>query len=187
MPDGRELNIVDEQGNIVGVETRENIHKQGLLHREIHVWFYTPKGEIIFQHRAKDKDTFPDLLDATVAGHVEIGEDYKDTALKEMQEEAGIAATADNLAFIQMIKINAYDAATGTSNNTIKAVYAYRYDGKIGDLKIEEGKGVGFEVWPLEKIFNIGEEDRKKFIPAMLEPTILGIFRKIEAMLPAQK
>lgn len=60
---------------------RENIHNQGLLHREIHVWFYTPKGEIIFQHRAKDKDTYPDLLDATVGGHVEINSDYENTAL----------------------------------------------------------------------------------------------------------
>ena len=73
MADNRKLNIIDENGNITGEETRENIHKQGLLHREIHVWFYTPKGEILFQHRAKDKDTYPDLLDATVGGHVEIG------------------------------------------------------------------------------------------------------------------
>ena len=76
MTDNRRLNIVNEEGEIVGVETREDIHNQGLLHRECHVWFYTPAGEIIFQHRAKDKDTYPDLLDATVGGHVEIGSDY---------------------------------------------------------------------------------------------------------------
>lgn len=28
------LNVVDEQGNIIGTETREKIHKEGLLHRE---------------------------------------------------------------------------------------------------------------------------------------------------------
>jgi len=68
MSQERRLNIVDEEGNIVGEETRENIHKNGLLHREIHVWLYTPNREIIFQHRAKDKDTYPDLLDASVGG-----------------------------------------------------------------------------------------------------------------------
>lgn len=41
MADNRKLNIVDESANIIGEETRENIHNQGLLHREIHVWFYT--------------------------------------------------------------------------------------------------------------------------------------------------
>ena len=84
MADNRKLNIIDEDGKIIGEETRENIHNRGLLHREIHVWFYTAKDEIIFQHREKDKDTYPDLLDATVGGHVEIGSDYENTALQEL-------------------------------------------------------------------------------------------------------
>lgn len=45
MADKRKLNIVDEAGEIIGFDTRENIHNQGLLHREIHVWFYTPKSD----------------------------------------------------------------------------------------------------------------------------------------------
>src|SRR3989338_11369703 len=102
MTDNRKLNIIDEKENIVGEETRDNIHKQGLLHREIHVWFYTTKSEIIFQHREKDKDTYPDLLDATVGGHVEIGSDYEDKALQEVAEETGIKAEKYNLIFIQM-------------------------------------------------------------------------------------
>src|SRR3989338_2093040 len=99
MADNRKLNIIDEQENIIGEETRENIHNQGLLHREVHVWFYTPKGEIIFQHREKDKDTYPDLFDATVCGHVEISLDYENTALQEVQEETGIGVKKNNLAF----------------------------------------------------------------------------------------
>ena len=87
MADNRKLNIIDEQENIIGEETRENIHNQGLLHREVHVWFYTPKGEIIFQHREKDKDTYPDLLDATVGGHVEISLDYENTALPDLASQ----------------------------------------------------------------------------------------------------
>ena len=57
------LNIIDENGKIIGEDTRKNIHKNGLLHREINVYFYTPQGEIIFQHRSKNKETFPDLLE----------------------------------------------------------------------------------------------------------------------------
>src|SRR3989338_9985388 len=108
MPDDRKLNIVDEAGNIIGIDSRENIHQQGLLHRETHVWFYTPKGEIIFQHRAKDKDTYPDLLDATVGGHVEIGSDYLKTALAEVAEETGLKIAADDLRFITMVRSKNY-------------------------------------------------------------------------------
>lgn len=80
------LDIVDENDQIIGQATRDKIHRQGLLHREIHVYFITPQQEIIFQHRAKDKETFPDLLDATVGGHVEIGDSYELTAIKETEE-----------------------------------------------------------------------------------------------------
>ena len=62
------LNIIDENDNIVGEDSRENIHKKGLLHREIWVWIYNDKLEILFQRRAPDKDTFPNKLDASVGG-----------------------------------------------------------------------------------------------------------------------
>jgi len=182
MADNRKLNIVDESGKIIGEETRENIHSQGLLHREIHVWFYTPKGEIIFQHREKDKDTYPDLLDATVGGHVEIGSDYENTALQELTEETGIKTEKNNLAFIQMVRSKTFDTATNKTNNVIRATYAYCYEGKVEDLKVEKGKAIGFESWPLEKIFNISDEDRKRFIPAILEEEVLNIFRKIQKL-----
>lgn len=182
MADNRKLNIVDESGKIIGEETRENIHNQGLLHREIHVWFYTPKGEVIFQHREKDKDTYPDLLDATVGGHVEIGSDYESTALQELAEETGIKVEKNNLAFIQMVRSKTFDTATNKTNNVIRAIYAYRYEGKVEDLKIERGKAIGFESWPLEKVFNISDEGRKRFIPAILEGEVLNIFRKIQKL-----
>ena len=183
MADNRKLNIVDENGKIIGMETRENIHNQGLLHREIHVWFYTPNSEIIFQHREKNKDTYPDLLDATVGGHVEIGSDYENTALQELAEETGIRAEKDNLVFIKMVRSKTFDTVTNKTNNVIRVIYAYCYEGKVEDLKIEEGKAIGFELWPLEKIFNISNEDIKRFIPAVFEKQNLEIFAKIKQLI----
>ena len=98
------LNIVSEDDEIIVPGTRERIHKEGLLHQEVHIYFVTPKKEIIFQHRAKDKDTFPDLLDATVGGHVEIGDSYEQTAIKEAEEETGIKINPLDLVFINKIK-----------------------------------------------------------------------------------
>lgn len=183
MADNRKLNIVDEQGNIIGEETRENIHNQGLLHREIHVWFYTSKSEIIFQHREKNKDTYPDSLDATVGGHVEIGSDYKSTARQELEEETGIKAEKNNLAFIQMVRSKTFDTATNKTNNVVRAIYAYPYKGKIDNLKIEKGKAIGFESWSLEKLFNISDEDKKRFIPLIFEKDNLKIFAKIQKLI----
>ncbi len=175
------LNIVDKQGNVIGVDTRENIHKKGLLHKEIHVWFYTPAGEIIFQHRAKDKDTFPDMLDATVGGHVEIGSDFEDTAVKEVEEETGVVADNSKLKFIKRILAKASDSVTKKYNNAIRVTFAYKYSGKVGDLKVEKGKSLGFEAWPIEKLEHISKEDEKKFIPSFVNQEHIEMYKKILA------
>ena len=142
----QKLNIVDERGNITGEDTRGNIHKQGLLHREIHVWFYTPNGEIIFQLRGGNKDTFPNLLDATVGGHVELGESFGDAALKEMEKETGVTAKISYLTLIETTRSNGtLDKATGNTNNAIRAVYAYKYVEPLENLQIEANKAGGFE------------------------------------------
>lgn len=174
------LNIVDESGNIIGEDSRANIHGKGLLHREIHVWIYTPNGEIIFQHRSKDKDTFPDLLDASVGGHVEIGDSFEVAALKELDEEAGISTTKDKLVFIRMERIKSYDPATGNTNNALRAIYTYRYEGGVEGLKVEKGEAVRFEAWPIDKILNLSEEDKKRFIRSNLGEPFLEMFRKIQ-------
>lgn len=183
MTDIRELNIVNENDHIIGKDTRDNIHQIGLLHREIHVWFYTPNNEIIFQHRAKDKDTFPNLLDATVGGHVEIGNDYETTAVKEILEETGIKTDKNNLSFIQKIRSKTFDQSTGMTNNVIRAIYAYCYKGELKNLKVEKGRAKGFESWPLDKLFNISSEDKKHFIPTIFENDNLKIFQQIQKII----
>lgn len=166
----RFLNIVDEDNNIIGGEERNKIHQDGLLHREAHVYFFTLNQELIFQHRAKDKDTFPDLLDATVGGHVEIGHSYEETAVKETEEETGLKINPEDLIFIG--KINKHlseDKVTGKVNNAFRAHYAYLYKGRIQDLKIETGKALGFELWPITKLMNATKEEETKFIPYVLK------------------
>jgi isopentenyldiphosphate isomerase len=163
------LNIVNDNDEIIGEETRDKIHRDGLLHREIHVYFITPNKEIIFQHRVKNKDTYPDLLDATVSGHVEIGHSYEKTALKETDEETGIKIKAADLVFVKKIREQANDIITGKLNNVFQESYIYFFKGKISDLKIETGKALGFELWPIEKLSNLNDSDCQKFIPHILE------------------
>jgi len=182
MPDLRILNIVNENDEIVDEATRTEIHQNGLLHRETHVWFYTPKGEIIFQHRAKDKDTYPDLLDATVGGHVEIGQTYEETAVKETEEETGVTLSIKDLLPLKKIKRRSEDLVTNTINNAFKMEYAYLYKGDIKDLRIEVGKILSFEAVPIEKLGHLTEEEGKRFVPLLLESEFQGIFKEIRKL-----
>lgn len=169
------LNIVDENDNIIGQEERTKIHAEGLLHREIHVFFLTPQKNIIFQHRAKDKDTFPDLLDATVGGHVEIDDSYEQTAVKETGEETGIKIENTDIIFVKKIKRNSKDEVTKKINYSWQSRYLYLYEKPLDDLTIENGKATGFEAWPIDKLLNLSDNEKTKFIPSILEFVITDL------------
>lgn len=179
----QKLNVIDEQNNIIGEDTRENIHKHGLLHREIHIWFYTPHGEVIFQLRGRDKDTYPNLLDATVGGHVELSQSFEEAALMEMQEETGIEGQTSNLTLIETTRSKNTDPVTGNTNNALRAVYAYKYTSSIENLKVENDAGAGFEAWPIEQVLYPTEEQLKRVIPALLGPDYRKIFSKIAELI----
>lgn len=175
------LNIVDENGTIIGQASRAKIHKEGLLHREVHVWLFTSDGKILFQHRAKDKDTWPDKLDASVGGHVDLGMDWGDTAVKELEEEAGIEAKPDELTYITQTHTTTFDPATQTTNNALRRIYAFRYDGKLDDLQIEKGKSQGFEAWAISELLRYPKQ-KDRFIPILFDETYLNIYRKIQEL-----
>jgi len=177
------LEIVDENDNIIGLETREKVHKEGLLHREIHVFFLTPKGEIIFQHRAKDKDTYPDKLDATVGGHVDPSMTYEETAVKECKEETGVDIDTSKLLFLTKMRKKSFDQVTGMTNNTFRSQYAYLYDGSIFDLQIEDGKATGFETRKIDDLSHLSEEERSKFIQVLIGEDMLKLFNNAKDIL----
>jgi isopentenyldiphosphate isomerase len=180
MIDTRILNIVSEDDEIVGEATRHDVHEKGLLHREVHVWLYNGKGELFFQKRAEDKDTFPGLLDASIGGHVEVGDSYEKTAVKEAMEETGLEINPADLKLAGILKYVSDDAITGKINNSIKHIFAYRFDGSANELKIEEGKATGFEVVKLDSLFNMSDFEKKRFIPNIFDDFYLNIFRKIK-------
>jgi isopentenyldiphosphate isomerase len=165
------LNIVNENDEIIGECEREEIHRLGLLHREIHVYFLTPDKKFIFQHRAPDKDSYPDLLDATVGGHVESGDSYIQTAIKESAEETGLKLKPEDLIFINKTRRYSEDPATGKINSVFGESYAYIFKGDVKDLKIEAGKAVGFETWAIDKLMDLNDSEKQRFIPYILEFT----------------
>lgn len=176
------LDVVDEHGRVVGEASRSEIHRRGLLHREIHVWLFTPDGKIIFQLRGKHKDTFPNLLDASVGGHVERGMGFEDTALKELREETGIEAKAVDLRLLVEEHTSVHDPATDTTNNALRRVYAYCFRGNVATLKVETGESQGFEAWPIERLLVLTAKQKARFIAGFVEPEYFGIYAKIQRL-----
>lgn len=173
------LEVVDDNDQVVGLEERKKIHEDGLLHREVHVIFVTPQKEIIFQHREKDKASWPDSLDATAGGHVDRGEDYITAALREGREETGIEISAKDLVVGGIVRSKIFEEKTGVTNNVIRYCYGYLFSGELGDLKIEQGKIIGFVKYTLSDLENLDEAEKNKFIPERLEEKYMEMYRQI--------
>jgi isopentenyldiphosphate isomerase len=163
------LEIVDENDHVIGTAPRKDIHANGLLHREINVLFVTPSGEAIFQRRSKTKDICPGLLDAAAAGHVEIGDSYEVTALKEAAEETGLSINADNLVFIKKEYCEIKEKTL--LNKCFRSIYGYVFTGSIDDMQIEEGAADGFEAYPIKDLLNMPANMNEQFISRFVDPT----------------
>ncbi len=101
----------------------------------VHVWIWRQRQsdgaiEILLQHRAADKPTWPDHLDISVAGHVDAGEQLVDAIIREGDEEIGATFDTDSLEFIFSYR---------NFDNGIKWVYLYQ------------------EPSPVKYVFNDGE------------------------------
>lgn len=124
--------------------------------------------------------TFPDLLDATAGGHVEIGSNFDEAAAQELEEETGVKTGDRGLRFIRKVRSKAYDKVTGTTNNAIRAIYAYLYRGELSDLKIEPGASDGFESWSFETLYSLSPKQRARFVPAVVDDENMAMFRQLQ-------
>lgn len=177
------LDVIDEDNNVIGQETRKKIHQEGLLHREIHVWFYNSKGEVFFQKRADDKDTFPGLLDATVGGHVEIGDSYEEAAVEESLEEAGLKISSKDLKEILFLRKKSFDRLTGTMNNVWRKIFVYNFSGGIEDLQVEIGSASGFVKYSIEKVLSLSVDENCLIIAGLLRKPYREVFEKIKKLM----
>jgi isopentenyldiphosphate isomerase len=89
---GEEIfDVVNERDEVIGQETRSQVHRLGLMHRAVHVLVFNQCGEIFLQKRSLKKDRQPGLWDSSASGHVETGEEYDECAVRELREELGLS------------------------------------------------------------------------------------------------
>lgn len=84
--------IVDENDHLLGEAPRSEVHGNNLRHRAVHLFIFNRQGELFLQKRSRWKDRHPLLWDSSAAGHVEAGEEYDETAARELKEELGMTA-----------------------------------------------------------------------------------------------
>lgn len=132
------IDILNAKGQFTGkVGLKSEAHRLGLYHASVHCWLYTPDRKVIVQQRASDKDSFPNLWDISVAGHIGQGESPEETAVREIQEEIGYDVQASDLKKKSVLQASK-EPKPGFYDNEFHHIFLVRFQGKIKDLHLQK-------------------------------------------------
>jgi 16S rRNA (adenine1518-N6/adenine1519-N6)-dimethyltransferase len=107
--------VVDKNDRIFGYASRAEVHGNNLRHRAVHILIFNETGDVYLQRRSRWKDRHPLKWDSSAAGHVTAGENYDETARRELKEELGVDVPLERI-----FKLN---ASSRTDNEFI---WSYR-------------------------------------------------------------
>src|SRR5579872_3200463 len=91
------VDVIDDAGRTVGVVTRREMRQQRLPHRCVYLLVVNTKGELFIHLRTATKDVNPSHWDVTVGGVLSAVETFDAGAVREGQEELGVALEPEPL------------------------------------------------------------------------------------------
>lgn len=127
------LAVVDDNDNSIGKARRKEIHKKGLLHREVFVYIINSQKQVLIQKRAEDQ-----CWDHSVGGHFPAEQDYLEAAQRETEEELGVRL--DRGDFEELGKERLEKLTHEKINRRFAKIFIVRKDIPLGDFKIDRGE-----------------------------------------------
>jgi isopentenyldiphosphate isomerase len=132
------FDILDENGNKTGkTKLRSEVHRDGDWHKAVHIWIINDKGDILLQRRCATKDSNPNMLDISSAGHLSAGDDSLSGAMRELKEELNINVKPEELQFIKTLKKSSRYTETFI-NNEFADLYILRTNKTINEMRYQE-------------------------------------------------
>lgn len=122
-----------------------------LIMGNAHIWFWKKKGnqvEILLQKRALTKSTRPGAYHISAGGHINIGEDSVEAAVRETKEEMGIDLESTKLHYVCSTRI------VGRAANDIVTVFLYQLQGDE-EFTYIDGEVDSYEWRPLDEFKSI--------------------------------
>ena len=132
------FDILDENGHKTGkTKLRSEVHRDGDWHKAVHIWIINNNGDILLQRRCATKDSNPNMLDISSAGHLSAGDDSLSGAITELKEELNIDVKPEDLQFIKTLKRSSKYTETFI-NNEFDDLYILRTNKRIEDMKYQK-------------------------------------------------
>ena len=149
--------VVDENDQFVSDAPRREVHGNNLRHRAVHLFIFNRQGELFLQKRSRWKDRHPLLWDSSAAGHVEAGEEYDETAARELEEELGVSTPLNRVVKLPCSERTGWEFIW---------LYQGQHDGpfQLAKTEIEHG-----EFFPIEIVSRWVNARPKDFAPGFLD------------------
>lgn len=167
--------LLKDDGTKLGkVKERGLVHIEGDLHGGSHVWVVRQKEnqglqeikyEVLLQKRNADKDSFPGCLDVSCAGHMDQGETFLSTALRELQEELNLEVDEKKLHFLfsQIVEGKYVFHGKPFWNREVNYVYLLSLDVPLDTLFYQKEE-IDSLIWmDLEKLMESVRAGQKEF------------------------
>ena len=139
---GELFDVVDETNQVTGQLSRHEVHRQRLMHRAVHILVFNRKGELFVQKRSRLKDKNPGRWDSSSAGHLNAGQDYEETASRELHEELGVRASLELIGELPASRETGYEFVR---------IYKAEHDGPFSWPRAEVESGAFFPIPVLER------------------------------------
>jgi isopentenyldiphosphate isomerase len=101
------VDVLDDDGRVVGRTTRRDMRARRLPHRTCYILVFNARGELFIHLRTATKDVYPSHWDTAIGGVLAAGETFADGAARETLEELGVA-----VALRELFPFRYTDAAT---------------------------------------------------------------------------
>lgn len=156
------LDILDENGNkTVEKDTRENVHKLGLLHSEVAAFIYTDTGKVILQKRKSNKATYAGVWSVT-GGHVLAGENNEEAIIREIKEELNLNIEKEKVIFVTTYKSK--KVKDDVINNKFFSIYNVEIsENQFETIEIQKEELEDIKLFSIEEIESIMNSGDKQY------------------------
>ncbi len=143
------LAVADEDDNLIGKATFDEMKAKGLIHRAANIFVFNSKGELFVHRRADSLSLYPGMWDVKFGGFARADESYEEAALREMNEEAGIT----DVKLTELFRLK----SRRPENKVNRAVFKCTYDGEAELDESEVAEGRFMALADAEKLLDAGK------------------------------
>lgn len=142
--------VLDNEGNPTGKIIKKNeqiFFDKNFYHLGAEVWIINSDNKILIQKRSKQKKIFPNVW-AMTGGSVILGENSRETIVREAKEELNININPSELILITKFKLD----------NLWVDTYVLKHDYDIKKMKLKKDEVIAVKWMTWEEIDNLVNE-----------------------------